>query len=122
MIDIRVTHSRQVSDCLHRSTSSFPVATFFALKNFSLLNYSLFRYLIADIVYVPTLNQQLLNVYSVSKILGYVSPIASVNTIIYFNIIRDLASLEYGNVLFSTCAILFFFLSPLYLRLPSVEL
>ena len=53
--------------------------------------------------------------YNISKILVYVSSIASVNTTIYLNITRDLTGLKYGNILFSICVLFCFFSLLLYI-------
>jgi len=63
-----------------------------------------------------------LTVYCVFKILASISSIAFVSTTVYLRITRDLAGLECGNTLFSTCTVSFFFLAFLYLFQLNSEL
>jgi len=82
-------------------------------QKFLILNYLLFLYLITLMSYVSALNQ----ICKSAKILVSVSPIVVNTTILH--IIRDLACLKFGNVLFSTYALVFSLLrsnTPLYLH------
>ena len=114
---IRVTRGRQVSSCLP-STSflSSPFATSFpGLKNFSLLNY-------ADVVYVPVLNQHLLN--RVQRIqnscLRFSYCVRKYDHI--FPYYRNLAGLRFGNILFSIYAVLYFLsFAPIFLYICDVS-